>query len=409
MIIQLSQHLLILWLLVGSGCQITNLQKDTNSESLGKPTATLKPGALRLDSYLPFLQGKRVGLVINQTSLVGSTHLADTLISLQINISAIFSPEHGFRGDKADGVSIKDGTDRKTGIPVYSLYGSNKRPSGEQMDKVDVIIYDIQDVGVRFYTYISTLHYVMEACAAQKKTLIVLDRPNPNSHYIDGPVLDTHFRSFVGMHPIPVVYALTPGELARMINGEKWLSHNLHCDLKVIQVENYSHGDTVALPIAPSPNLPTMQAVNLYPSLCLFEATPLSVGRGTPFPFQTIGFPDSSFGRFSFTPQPIANASVNPPQKGKQCFGVDLRKHHRQNTFNLSFLIEFQKKFDNPSDFFQRPEFFDKLAGTDKLRKQLMAGKSENEIRKSWQADLEQYKALRNKYLIYDDSKTKSQ
>lgn len=361
------------------------------------------PGAEQLHLYTPVLKGKNLALVVNHTSVVGNTHLVDTLLKLGASIKAIFAPEHGFRGNAADGELIDDSTDAKTGIRVISLYGSIKKPRDSQLKEIDMVIYDIQDVGVRFYTYISTMHYIMEACALNGKKLLILDRPNPNDHYIDGPVLDTAFRSFVGMHPIPVVYAMTPGELARMIAGEHWIQNSSKLLMDIIPVANYHHGQKISLPIAPSPNLPNMQSINLYPSLCFFEATPVSIGRGTPYPFQVVGYPDTSFGRFHFTPQPIPHVSTNPPQKGVQCYGRDLRNFPSLSRIDLSFLLDFFKKFNDKKSFFERAQFFDKLAGGDEFRKMIQNGSTEEEIRASWKPKLDSFRASRSKYLLYKD------
>lgn len=369
--------------------------------SFAQEEKQLRTGSERLEILLPMIQGKKVALVVNQTSVVGSKqkHLVDTLQTLGIAIKVIFAPEHGFRGDADAGELISDSKDPKTGLAIISLYGANKKPTYEQLKGVDVVLFDIQDVGARFYTYISTLHYVMEACAEQLVPLIVLDRPNPND-FVDGPVLVQSVRSFVGMHEIPLLYGLTVGELACMINEEGWLQKR-RCPLTVIPVSGWKHGDPYPLPIKPSPNLPNQTAIRLYPSLCLFEATQVSVGRGTPFPFQVIGYPDKQYGSFKFKPKPTKGGDMHPLQKGKTCYGLDLREEKSAGGFDLSYFLRFYTLSNKGADFFSSPEFFDKLAGTPDLRLQIMEGKSEEEIRASWQPALSRYKEMRKKYLLY--------
>ncbi len=391
-------------------CFLVLISLGLTNSSMGLPpirvhqsAAPIRVGAEQMGLYLPALRGKRVGLVVNQTSRVGKTHLVDTLKAIGITINVIFAPEHGFRGQATDGETVKNSTDIRTGIPILSLYGANRKPSRTQMDSLDVLVFDIQDVGTRFYTFISTMHYVMEACAEANKPLIVLDRPNPNGHYVDGPVLDMKFQSFVGMHPIPIVHGLTVGELARMINGEKWLKTNgVPCPLTVIPVKNYTHNLPYNLPVAPSPNLPNRQAVLLYPSLCLFEGTVISVGRGTDTQFQVIGGPDNpAFGSYSFTPVDKPGA-INPPQEGKRCYGNDLRQVDVQKLgFTLTYLIELYKRASDRSHFFLANNGFDRLAGSDALRQQIIVGTPEKAIRQSWEPALSQYKALRKKYALY--------
>lgn len=359
------------------------------------------PGAWQLDSYLPLLQGKQIGLVVNPSSTISDRHLVDTLAELRVNIKTIFAPEHGFRGEADPGQKIENSIDQKTGIPVISLYGKHRQPTPKEMADLDVVVFDIQDVGLRFYTFISTMHYVMQACAENHKSFIVLDRPNPNGYYVDGPVLDSAFQSFVGMHPIPMIHGLTVGELARMINGEGWLG-NMSCSLTVIPVKYYDHSTRYSLPVKPSPNLPNDRSIQLYASLCLFEPTKMSIGRGTLFPFQVIGFPDSSFGEFSFTPRSIPGMATHPKYEEKQCFGVDLRTNDSISSFTLSYLLKFYHRFNDES-FFTNPHFFDLLAGTDQMRKQLLAGYNEKAIRKTWQPALEKYLKMRKKYLLYPD------
>jgi len=363
-------------------------------------STALIPGAEQFEQYLPQIQHKRLALVVNQTSRIGDNHLVDALLQKGVSIEKIFSPEHGFRGNADAGEQIANGTDPTTGLPLVSLYGKNKKPTAEQLKEVDVVIFDIQDVGVRFYTYISTLHYVMEACAENGIKLIVLDRPNPNGDYVDGPVLREKYRSFVGLDPLPIVHGLTVGELAEMINGEKWLKGGLECELTVVSVQNYTHDTPFLLPVKPSPNLPNAQSIRLYPSLCLFEGTRISIGRGTTFPFQVIGYPDRHFGGFSFTPESIEGMAKYPKHENQLCFGVDLRTK-KAKKFNLQHLIYFYLKADFKDEFFN--DFFDKLAGNSELREQIKAGFDEKEIRLSWAEDLLKYKEIRKKYLLYPD------
>jgi uncharacterized protein YbbC (DUF1343 family) len=353
-------------------------------------------GAERTDTYLPLLKNKNVGVVANQTSMIANTHLVDSLLSLEIDVVKVFSPEHGFRGKADAGAIIEDGIDSKTGIPIISLYGNNKKPTREQLLGIDVLVFDIQDVGVRFYTYISTLHYVMEAAAENNIKVIVLDRPNPNGHYVDGPILDTNFKSFVGMHPVPIVHGMTIGEYAKMINGENWIT--TRCELIVIEMENYTHNTNYDLPIKPSPNLQNARAVNLYPSLCLFEGTNISVGRGTDYPFQHFGAPYLK-SNYSFMPK-SGEGSKYPKHEDIVCFGTDLRFQEDYLTaLNLNWIIETFKQCSEKEEFFNN--FFDKLAGTDKLKKQIIAGMTAKEIKASWQEGLEKFKKIRKKYLIY--------
>jgi len=370
------------------------------------PAKPVLPGAYDMDTYLPLLQGKRVAIVANQTSMVGDVHLVDTLLSRGVTIVRIFSPEHGFRGDVAEGRSVKDQTDTRTGLPIVSLYGKRRKPLPEDLADVDIVLFDIQDVGVRFYTYISTLHLVMEACAEEDKQVVVLDRPNPNGFYIDGPVLDTAYRSFVGMDPIPVVYGMTIGEYAKMVNGEGWLSGSVQCDLTVIPCRNYTHRTYYELPVKPSPNLPTMRSVYLYPSLCFFEGTIMSVGRGTDFPFEVYGHPEYPNHMFSFKPEPKTGASSNPKYNGQVCYGVDLRnipiKFLRDNKhLVLDWLLDAYKEMNKGEEFFNA--YFVKLAGTDQLQKQVMDGKDKYTIRASWKKELEAFKTIRKRYLLYPD------
>ena len=361
------------------------------------------PGAGQPEKYLPIIENKRVGLVVNHTSLVGDIHLADFLLSKKIKVEKIFAPEHGFRGDASAGEEIKDGVDVKTRIQVLSLYGQTKKPTTAHLKNIDVMIFDIQDVGCRFYTYISTLHLVMEACAENGIPLIVLDRPNPNGDYIAGPVLKSGFESFVGINPIPVVHGCTVGELAQMINGENWHKAASKCDLRVIPVENYTHSTKYELPVSPSPNLPNYLSVRLYPSLCFFEATTVSVGRGTDFPFQVLGGLKKNLGDFQFTPKNIPGVAVNPLNEGKVCYGVDLRSLNEAPKFTLKFFIDFYHKYENKSDFLTRENWFNLLAGNDELLALIKNGKSDQEILEALNPEVEKYKQLRKKYLLYPD------
>lgn len=378
--------------------------------SSGIPTEVPRPAAYQTEMYLPLLQGKRVAVVANQTTLIGNVHLVDSLVRSGIAVRCVFAPEHGFRGDHADGQTIADGRDKATGLPVYSLYGKTKKPSAAQLADVDVIVFDIQDVGARFYTFISTMHYAMEAAAELGKEFMVLDRPNPHGFYIDGPVLKSGFESFVGMHRIPIVHGCTVGELALMINGERWLSEKKRCALRVIPCVNYVHTDRYKLPVAPSPNLPNMNAIYLYPSLCLFEGTVVSVGRGTDSPFQIIGYPDYPGKEFLFTPTDRLGFAMDPPHEGKVCRGKDLRSAGEtlldsEPRLHLSWLIEMYRSSPSREAFFNRPGFFDKLAGGDHLRKQIEQGLSEDEIRLSWQYDLASFRETRSRYLLYPESR----
>jgi len=370
-----------------------------------EPSGKVMTGADQTALYLPLLKGKAVGLVANHTSVIGHTHLADTLLKSGINLKKIFAPEHGFLGDADAGTEIDNAVDPKTGIPVISLYGSKTKPAPEDLQGIDIIIYDIQDVGVRFYTYISTLHYLMEACAENHIPVMVLDRPDPLGHYVDGPVLDPAFKSFVGLHPVPVVYGMTIGELARMINGEGWLDGGLKCELTVVPCSNYDHNTFYVLPVDPSPNLNSMEAVYLYPSLCFFEGTIMSLGRGTPFPFRVVGHPDFPIKTFSFIPSATAS-NKSPVYMGKTCFGIDLRsltskELQQMHELNLSWLIEVYQTMGQGEDFFTG--YIDKLAGTDDLRKEMLAGWSQERMKESWQADLMNFMAVRKKYLLYRD------
>jgi uncharacterized protein YbbC (DUF1343 family) len=367
--------------------------------------ASFTVGAAQLKAYLPLLRKQRVGLVVNQTSQVGQAHLVDTLKNLQVNLTAIFAPEHGFRGEAADGATITDGRDARSGVPVRSLYGKTKKPTPEMLADVDMLVFDIQDVGTRFYTFISTLHYVMEAAAEQGKTVIVLDRPNPNGAVVDGPVLEAKHSSFVGLDPLPICHGLTVGELANMLNGEKWLAGGRTCRLHVIPMTGgYTHALPYVLPVRPSPNLPTARAVALYPSVCLFEGTNVSVGRGTDRPFEVIGAPTQPTTRpYQFTPKPNAG-SPTPPLNGQRCYGLDLHQPSAQEPtehFTIKYLLDFYQQSTDKAHFFTK--YFEQLAGTDSLRTQIIAGRSEAQIRASWQPKLDRFKQLRKKYLLYPE------
>lgn len=396
----------------------------------------VRNGADQLDILLPLLKNKRTGLVINQTSRCGTTPLPDAL-NTQVKLIRIFAPEHGFRGTADAGETIRDGKDIRTGLPIISLYGKNKKPLPEQLQDLDVMVFDIQDVGARFYTYISTLYYVMQACAEQGKEVIVLDRPNP-CDYVDGPVLRPNWKSFVGMLPVPVLHGCTVGELAQMINGEGWLGKNLSCQLTVIPVKGWKHGQPYSLPVKPSPNLPNDRAIALYPSLCPFEGTSVSIGRGTEYPFQVIGSPYTNAFSFQFTPRSLEGFDKNPLHKDRICYGVDFRDQtatpasgaHTSRTttngtlpeeaerdlpqgFSLKYILEFyrlyrakaakDKTFNAEKEFFTSPRWFDLLMGTDQVRRDILQGKTEKEIRQSWQPALEKYKDIRKKYLLYQE------
>jgi uncharacterized protein YbbC (DUF1343 family) len=362
--------------------------------------AQIQPANYLLDEYLPLIKDKKVALAVNHTSVIKNTHLIDTLKALQINITHIFVPEHGLRGNADAGEYIKSGVDKKTQIPIISLYGNQKKPTPEHLKNVDIVIFDIQDVGVRFYTYISTLHYIMESCAENQKKLLILDRPNPNGSVIDGWIKDKNIQSFVAMHPIPVLHGLTIGELAQMINGEKWLPNGLQTDLIIIKIKNYKHHLPYSLPIKPSPNLPNDLSIQLYASLCLFEGTNISVGRGTLFPFQVWGGLDKNLGNFTFTPKSIEGMSKNPMHQNQICYGQDLRNSNFKEKFTLSFLLEAYQKTTQKNTFFNA--FFDTLVGNSTLKKQIIAGMSEKQIRKTWTKDLKNYKKIRKKYLLYE-------
>ena len=358
---------------------------------------TLQLGAEQTDLYFPYIKGKHIGLVGNQSSTIGSTHLVDSLLNSNQQLVKVFSPEHGFRGTADAGAPIKSGVDQQTGLPIVSLYGNNKKPSDTQLEGIEVLLFDIQDVGARFYTYISTLHYVMEAAAENGIPLIVLDRPNPNGHYVDGPILDTAYQSFVGMHPIPTVHGMTIGEYAQMINGQKWLNDGVQCQLKVVAMRGYNRSMPYDLPLKPSPNLPNAQSVNLYPSLCLFEGTNVSVGRGTPLPFQHYGAP-YLISDYFFVPKSGEGAKY-PKHEGQKCYGKDLTTYNKLSQLDLSFLIDAYQQSEDKDTFFNA--FFDKLAGGNSLRLSIIDGQSQDEIKQSWDTGLSDFKAMRKHYLIY--------
>ena len=405
--------LMILFLLQAGSCLIRsdgagNAGEITLQNRVDSVRLPVRPGAENLAAYVPMLKNKRVAITVNHTSRVGDSHLIDTLLALDIDLVRIFSPEHGFKGTTEAGQEVADGlTGSEMQIPVISLYGKIKKPQTRDLDDIDIMVFDIQDVGARFYTYISTLHYVMEACAENAVPLIVLDRPNPNGHFVDGPILEPDFQSFVGMHPIPVVYGMTIGELAQMINSEGWLVRNLSVDLTVIKNVNYTHNTPYDLPVAPSPNLPDQLSVLLYPSLCFFEGTAISEGRGTPQPFTCIGHPNYTNLSFTFTPIPNAG-SKHPKLEGQQCHGYDLSdisavNFRAKGRIELSWLVEFYRDWKGDGPFFNENGWFDKLAGTDQLRKQIEAGMTPDDIRASWQPALDTFRNIRAKYLLYAD------
>lgn len=366
----------------------------------------IKPGSYNFEKLLSLIGDAPIAVVTNHTGTLGKTHLVDSLLSSGVNVKKVFAPEHGFRGDQPDGENIEDGIDSKTGLPIVSLYGKNKKPSPESLKDVELVLFDIQDVGARFYTYLSTLHYVMQACAELAIPLIVADRPNPNIHYVDGPVLKKGFESFVGLHPVPIVYGMTIGEYAQMLNGEGW--HEAEkCSLTVLPCLNYKRNLTYELPVKPSPNLPTTESIYLYPSLCLFEGTTVSVGRGTASPFTVIGEPKNQKGGFTFVPEPKKGASVNPKHKGEKCRGYDLSDYIKNpenlTQLDLSWLVRMYRETSAPESFFLSSGYFDKLAGTDEFRLDIMKGLDLTAIRKTWQRDLDDFEVIRSKYLIYKD------
>ena len=362
-------------------------------------TTIIKPGAYQTVEYTNLVKGQKIAVVANKSSEINNISLIDTLISLNQNIVKIFSPEHGFRVNEDAGENVEDDVDSKTGLKIISLHGDNKKPKSRQLENVDIMLFDLQDVGVRFYTYISTLHYVMEACAENNIPLIILDRPNPNAHYVDGPMLENKYKSFVGMHNVPIVYGMTIGEYGMMINGEGWLKDNIKCDLTVIRIKNYNHNKKYNLPYRPSPNLPNSKSINLYPSLCLFEGTKISIGRGTEMQFQIFGSPELTNMNFTFTPHPNFG-SKKPKFNGSKCHGKDLRASDNLSEINIQWLINAYSNYPNKEVFFNN--FFNKLAGTNKLKQQVIDGKSSKEISDSWKKGVDKFKQTRGKYLIYN-------
>jgi uncharacterized protein YbbC (DUF1343 family) len=390
--------------IVSTSCSVrkTEMRENTKAD-LGKTknnsVTEIKTGADNYNNYLSLLKDNKIGIVTNQTGILSNkAHLVDFLLGNNIAIQKIFAPEHGFRGTADAGEHVVDGKDSKTELPIISLYGDNKKPNPEQLAGIDILVFDLQDVGARFYTYISSLHYIMEACAENNIPLVILDRPNPNGSIVDGPVLEKEFSSFVGMHPVPLLHGMTIGEYAQMINGEKWLKNGLQCKLTVIPCLYYNRIMNYSLPVKPSPNLPNDQAVNLYASLCLFEGTNVSVGRGTEKQFQIYGSPYLPKGDFSFIPKPNLGAQ-NPIYNALKCYGEDLSTHTRVNQLELKWLIKAYQTTTDKSKFFN--PFFTKLAGTKKLQQQIENGTSEKEIRESWKKGLEDFMKLRSKYLMY--------
>ena len=383
---------------------LLSCRNNSNSQSLVSNKSAVILGAQQTEYYLPILKNKNIGIVANQTSVIfkttGSTHLVDSLLSLNINVKKVFAPEHGFRGTADAGEYVTDGIDAGSGIPIVSLYGANKIPDAAILSDLEVVIFDIQDVGARFYTFLSTLHYMMETCAKLGITVLVLDRPNPNGHYVDGPTLDLNHSSFVGIHPVPVVHGMTVGEYAQMINGEGWLKEGLKCDLKVIPIRNYTHSTTYQLPINPSPNLPNSKAINLYPSLCFFEGTNMSMGRGTENQFQVIGSPylKGDLYDYEFTPEPNIGAKY-PVHEGVVCKGINLQNQARLDFIELKWLIDAYQNTPNKAVFFN--PFFTKLAGQELLQEKIENGWTAQEIRASWKGDIEKYKRIRAPYLLY--------
>ncbi|MEH6777803.1 DUF1343 domain-containing protein [Maribacter arcticus] len=400
----------LLWLLVFATCgneteKIASTTPPPSEPQIEKVEKEIIVAANRTDAYLPLLKGKKIGIVANQTSVIfnneGHTHFVDSLLSLNVNIKKVFAPEHGFRGQADAGEHVKNSTDTKTGLPLISLYGKNRKPSQEQLDGLDMVLFDIQDVGVRFYTFIATMQLVMEACAEKGIPVMVLDRPNPNGHYVDGPTMEEAHTSFLGMTEIPLVYGMTIGEYASMINEEGWLENSTKVDLTIIPLENWTHTSFYSLPIRPSPNLPNDTSITLYPSLGLFEGTNVNAGRGTEFQFQRYGasFLDRDKYSFTYTPKPNFGSKY-PKEEGKLCYGVDLSKAERMGEVTMDYVIDAYNNSTDKTTFFLTSGFT-KHAGTDKLQKQIEAGNSNTEIKESWQPDLEKFKKIRAKYLLY--------
>ena len=382
-----------IWIALTLACIVTMLTGCAQNRPM--------PGAEQTKLVNAALQGKSVGLIVNQSSLVGNTHLIDALQARQIDVQKLFAVEHGIRGTADAGAIIDNSTDARSGLPIISLYGKNKVPLLQDIDGLDVLVFDLQDVGVRFYTYLSSLHYIMESCAKHDIPLIILDRPNPNIAHIDGPILEPEFQSFVGMHPIPLLHGMTLGELAQMINGEGWLGNALQCDLTVIPVQNYTRKTPYVLPIKPSPNLSSQHAIILYPSLALFEATNISVGRGTEHPFQVLGGTHKEYGPFTFTPRSTPSAALHPKLENQKLYGQDLRTSKITGLQIEIFIKWYQKVHQLDEPFLTRPGWLDKLMGTDKFRLQVQAGQTAPDIRASWQKDLDKFKTRRTPYLIY--------
>lgn len=377
-----------------------------NGKTAETKNLNIKTGAAQTEKYIPLLQNKKIAIVANHSTIINGSHLVDSLLSSNIDIKKIFSPEHGFRGKADAGEYVKNYVDEKTGLPVISLYGSSKKPDLKDLEGIDLVVFDLQDVGVRFYTYISTMHFVMEACAEMNIEMLILDRPNPNGFYVDGPILDTIYQSFVGMHPVPIVHGMTIAEYAQMINGENWLKDEMQCKLSIIPCANYTHDSLYELPVNPSPNLQNMLSVYLYPSLGFFEGTNLSVGRGTEFPFQVFGGPDLKNAEFTFIPKSINGASKYPKHRDKKCYGIDLRNVDIndlviQKKINLEWTLFGYQNVENQEEFFN--SFFYNISGNNQLKEQIIQGMSAEKIRESWQSDLEKFKKIRKKYLIYKD------
>ncbi|WP_282121769.1 exo-beta-N-acetylmuramidase NamZ family protein [Algibacter mikhailovii] len=406
------KNTVLLFVLVMISCGSTTRRIDNKSS---EDKATYKPlsddktivvGANQTENYLPLLKGKRVGIVANQTSVIfkndlSYTHLVDSLLALHINIKKVFAPEHGFRGQADAGAHVNDAIDTKTNLPLVSLHGKYRKPIPEQLKDLDIVVFDIQDVGVRFYTYISTLHNVMEACAENGISVLILDRPNPNGHYIDGPTLEPQHKNFLGMHPIPLVHGMTIGEYAKMINGQAWLNDGLQCDIKIIPIKNYTHNTSYSLPIRPSPNLPNDQSIRLYPSLGLFEGTNINAGRGTEFQFQRYGAPFLNKNALTFSYTPIENfGAKHPKHKNKICYGEDLQHENLNGIMTLKWVIKAYENTLDKSRFFNTTNFT-KHAGTEKLQQQIESGLSEVEIKLTWKEDLENFKKIRAQYLLY--------